>query len=64
MMMMICLDCKTVRILSIQVRASSQTGRHALPISLLILRKNPAVLQSTLCSDFDIDYDKDGAGNR
>ena len=66
------LDCKTVRILRIQVRASSQTRsgtrlktesetggcvrlarfaqvrllRYALPISLLILRKKPTVLES------------------
>ena len=51
------IDCKTVRILRIQVRTSSQTKgllRHALPISLLILRKKPTVLQSssaTSCSN-------------
>ena len=26
--------------------------RHALPISLLILRKKPTVLQSTVCGEF------------
>ena len=49
------LDCKTVRIFaysSMHEQSNKTAGksgtRHALPISLLILRKKPTVLQSTM----------------
>ena len=40
------LDCKTVRIFAYARFARVRLVRHALPISLLILRKKPTVLQS------------------